>query len=335
MRGQAQVWKAKSALTARPAAPLTRRPPPPWQSARRPCPRKLFSAAPPRSAPVPRAAGIVTEVPGAPRGERPVAAPNQRGRRNDCEGIGRRGRRAQRGRREPAYPASSSDRKLKLFKRLPLDSDTALVGGEVMGMSQERAGGGSGGPGRRLLPTQGPPKLRTWRPVVAAGCGSPVQAPGAQPQRWQPRGHQTQPCGHGDPGARGVAQNDRPPARPRAARGLVLTTQGRPPSPPSTERRWLEGQRWGKEGSPWRPRRGALENSSGKARSGRPRKTREQRSHERRGSGDHGGDTKQLSEVNAREAKSSSRTRKPDRLGQTAAPAEPAWGGRPSRPCFF
>lgn len=179
MRGQAQVWKAKSALTARPAAPLTRRPPPPWQSARRPRPRKLFSAAPPRSAPVPRAAGIVTEVPGAPRGERPVAAPNQRGRRNDCEGIGRRGRRAQRGRREPAYPASSSDRKLKLFKRLPLDSDTALVSGEVMGMSQERAGVAVEAPGGGCFPPRAPRSSGRGGPwsLQAVGLQSRLRVP--------------------------------------------------------------------------------------------------------------------------------------------------------------
>lgn len=86
---------------------------------------------------------------------------------------------AQRGRREPAYPASSSDRKLKLFKRLPLDSDTALVSGEVMGMSQERAGVAVEAPGGGCFPPGAPRSSGRGGPwsLQAVGLQSRLRVP--------------------------------------------------------------------------------------------------------------------------------------------------------------
>lgn len=147
-------------------------------------------------------------------------------------------------------------------------------------MSRDRAGGDSVGPGRRLLPTRGPPSPGRGGPWSLQASGAPVQAPGAQPQCGQGRGG-----GRRDPGAsRGLAlempdtalrtprrgcprtaQHDHPPARPPtpALPGAWVNDEG----PAAITRRLRRDagskDRDGGKRSPWRPLRQLSETLTG------------------------------------------------------------------------
>lgn len=202
-------------------------------------------------------------------------------------------------------------------------------------MSRDRAGGDSVGPGRRLLPTRGPQSPGRGGPGSLQASGAPVQAPGAQPQCGQGRGG-----GRREPGASrglalempdtalqtprrgcpGTAQHDHPPARPPtpALPGAWVNDEG----PAAITRRLRRHAGWkdrdGGKRSPWRPPRQLSKTATAKP-SRAPQKAEKNSEAVSRGSGHHRGDKKELLGANAQEVKNSSRTRKTDRLVETAA----------------